>query len=80
VLLFVAALPPPLLLPFYFALAGLIILALLLLFLMTALPFLRKVSARDRAVLLVAPLLLALRAFSLSLGYAWGVVRPPPGR
>jgi hypothetical protein len=76
----VSAVPPPLLLPFYFALAGLTILALLLLFLMTALPFLRKVSARDRAVLLAAPLLLALRALSLSLGYAWGVVRPPPGR
>lgn len=44
-------------------------------FLASALPFLRHVARRDRAVLAIAPLLLVVRALMLGLGYAAGQVR-----
>lgn len=49
------------------------------LFVATTLPFARKAWHKDRAVALVAPGLLAVRALALGFGYAWGVVRPRPG-
>ena len=48
--------------------------ALLAIFFATALPFFFKLWQRDRAVLLVAPVLLLLRAGALGLGLAAGLV------
>jgi lipopolysaccharide/colanic/teichoic acid biosynthesis glycosyltransferase/glycosyltransferase involved in cell wall biosynthesis len=55
--------------------AGLLLLNLLL-FGATTLPFMQKAWAKDRPVALIAPLLLALRALALGLGYGWGLLRP----
>lgn len=55
------------------------LLLLLLAFLLTTLPFLRKAWARDRSVALAAPALLAVRALALGVGYGWGTVRPQAG-
>lgn len=46
-----------------------------LLLLVSGLPFLIKIGRRDRPVLLVAPLLLWLRAWALSLGFLVGIVK-----
>jgi hypothetical protein len=59
------------------ALAGLAAWGLLLL---TGIPFLAKVWRRDRPVLLVAPLMLFLRAWALGLGFLVGAVRWSVGR
>ncbi|MCI0395412.1 MAG: sugar transferase [Chloroflexi bacterium] len=48
-------------------------------FLLSAAPFVGKAWAKDRTVALAAPLLLAVRATALGLGYTWGLVRPRPG-
>jgi len=52
---------------------------LLLLFCLTAIPFLRKVWVRDRAVTLWALPLLVVRAMALGLGYTYGTFRPQAG-
>lgn len=44
----------------------------LLIFLLTTLPFCRKAWPKDRSVALVAPFLLLVRAFALGFGFAWG--------
>lgn len=49
---------------------------LLILFKATTIPFVHKAWAKDKAVALVAPLLLMVRAFALSIGYLWGTVAP----
>jgi len=59
--------------------SGAVAALLLLVFLLTTIPFVRKTWRRDRAVTLVAPLLLAVRALGLGFGYTWGVLRPRPG-
>ena len=51
----------------------------LALFWLTTLPFIRKTWAKDRAVALVSPLLLVVRAVALGVGYAWGTFRPVTG-
>jgi hypothetical protein len=61
------------LLPAQAASLAVIVLAI---FLATTLPFLAKAWRKDRAVPLVAPFMLAVRAASLSLGYGWGVIQP----
>jgi hypothetical protein len=48
----------------------------LAIFLATTLPFLAKAWRKDRAVALVAPFMLAVRAASLGLGYGWGIIQP----
>ncbi len=52
---------------------------ILLLFLFTTLPFVRKAWRKDRTVAVAAPLLLMVRALALGLGYTWGTLRPLPG-
>jgi glycosyltransferase involved in cell wall biosynthesis len=79
-LLLALATAAALLLPFNFGWAFLSLAGLLSLFLLTTLPFLGKVYAKDGVVATVAPLLLALRAVSLSVGYTWGVVNPPASK
>ncbi len=48
-------------------------------FLLTTAPYTAKAWRKDRAVALVSPLLLGVRALALGAGYAWGTVRPQPG-
>lgn len=50
----------------------------LIAFLLTTLPFLRKAWTKDKAVALVSPLFLAVRALALGIGYAWRIARPIP--
>ena len=50
--------------------------AALLLFLLSAAPFLGKAWAKDRAVALASPFLLLVRAGALGFGYGWGLVKP----
>ena len=59
--------------------SSLVVATLLLAFLLTTLPFVRKAWPKDRAVALAAPALLAVRALALGAGYGWGVLRPRPG-
>lgn len=47
-------------------------------FLVTTFPFARKAWRKDKAVALLSPLFLALRALALGIGYAWRLVRPIP--
>lgn len=56
-----------------------ILAGVLFIFFLTTIPFLRKSWPKDQMVTLVAPLLLAIRAVALGLGYTWGTLRPPPG-
>lgn len=58
--------------------ALLVAVLLLVIFKLTALPFLHKAWRKDRAVFLAAPGLLFCRALALGLGYAWGLTRPLP--
>lgn len=58
--------------------SGLFLAGILLIFFLTMVPFLRKAWPKDREVTLAAPLLLAIRAVALGLGYAWGMARPQP--
>jgi len=51
-------------------------LVLLLTFLATTLPFVRKAWRKDRSVACAAPLLLFGRAVALGVGYGWGVLAP----
>jgi lipopolysaccharide/colanic/teichoic acid biosynthesis glycosyltransferase/GT2 family glycosyltransferase len=59
--------------------AALALAGLLLAFLLTTLPFTAKAWGKDRRVALASPLLLAVRALALGLGYGWGLLRPQPG-
>jgi len=61
----------------WLALAGLAAWAALL---VSGLPFLIKLLRRDPAVMLVAPLLLFVRAWALGLGFLVGLLRLPAGR
>lgn len=56
--------------------AAILAAVILAVFLITTLPFLVKAWHKDRAVALVAPFLLAVRAVALGLGYGWGIVQP----
>jgi lipopolysaccharide/colanic/teichoic acid biosynthesis glycosyltransferase/glycosyltransferase involved in cell wall biosynthesis len=47
-------------------------------FLASTVPFIAKAWPKDRAVALVAPLVLATRAFALGFGYAWGLIKSQP--
>jgi lipopolysaccharide/colanic/teichoic acid biosynthesis glycosyltransferase len=53
--------------------------ALLLVFLLTTLPFVAKAWGKDRTVAATAPVLLFGRAVALSWGYSRGVLSPRPG-
>jgi hypothetical protein len=48
----------------------------LLLFFLSAVPFIRKAWAKDKMVALASPFLLLIRAGALGFGYAWGLVKP----
>jgi lipopolysaccharide/colanic/teichoic acid biosynthesis glycosyltransferase/GT2 family glycosyltransferase len=52
----------------------------LVLFLLTAVPFLSKAARKDPAVALAGPLLLALRAMALGIGFSLGRARSARGR
>lgn len=56
--------------------AGGLMIALILLFLLTTLPFVRKAWGKDRAVAIVSPPLLFGRAAALGAGYLAGVIQP----
>ncbi|MFN2138565.1 MAG: sugar transferase [Candidatus Promineifilaceae bacterium] len=56
--------------------SALLFLVLLLIFLASAAPFIAKAWRKDRAVALVSPFLLFVRALALGCGYAWGLVQP----
>lgn len=56
--------------------AGLPLISILLAFLLTTLPFVRKAWPKDWAVAIASPPLLAIRALALGIGYGWGIVRP----
>ena len=47
-------------------------------FLISSVPFLTKGWKKDRAVVFVAPFLLATRAMALGFGYAWGLIKSQP--
>ncbi len=49
--------------------------AVMAIFVITTVPFVRKAWVKDRAVAAAAPFLLAVRAAALGFGYAWGMVR-----
>lgn len=49
---------------------------LLVIFLLSTLPYLKKAWRKDRSVFLASPFLLFGRALFLGLGYAWGLLRP----
>ena len=63
----------------FLTLAGLLWLAILLAFLATTLPFMRKAWRKDKAVSLISPELLATRALALGLGTVWGILNPKQG-
>ena len=48
----------------------------LLLFFLSAVPFIRKAWVKDKMVALASPFLLLIRAGALGFGYAWGLVKP----
>jgi glycosyltransferase involved in cell wall biosynthesis len=50
----------------------------LLLFFLSAAPFIRKAWAKDKVVAVASPFLLLVRAGALGFGYAWGLVKPAP--
>lgn len=54
-----------------------IFVATLALFLLSSLPFCAKAWAKDRAVALVSPALLLVRALALGFGFVWGTVTRP---
>lgn len=59
--------------------AGWAVMALALIFLLTALPFLILVAQKDPAVLVVALPLLVVRAAASGAGFVWGMLRPFSG-
>ena len=56
--------------------SGLLLVAAMVAFLGSSLPFLAKAWRKDKAVALVSPVLLLVRAAALGLGYAWGLASP----
>ncbi|MFN2124760.1 MAG: glycosyltransferase [Candidatus Promineifilaceae bacterium] len=58
--------------------SALLLAVVLLLFLLSAAPFIWKAWAKDKAVALASPFLLLVRAGALGFGYAWGLVSPAP--
>jgi lipopolysaccharide/colanic/teichoic acid biosynthesis glycosyltransferase len=56
--------------------AGLPLLALTAVFLLTTLAFVVKAWPKDKGVALASPLLLAVRATALGFGYGWGTLNP----
>jgi lipopolysaccharide/colanic/teichoic acid biosynthesis glycosyltransferase/GT2 family glycosyltransferase len=52
---------------------------ILMLFLVTTLPFVRKAYAKDPVIGIVAPWMLGIRALALGLGYLLGTIRPLSG-
>jgi len=57
--------------------AGWMILAALAAFFATAFPFLRHIFHRDRSVLWITPIMLLVRAGTIGMGVAYGLVSPP---
>lgn len=55
--------------------AGLI----MVIFILTTLPFIQKAWHKDRSVAIVSPILLAARATGLGIGYVWGLLNPIRG-
>ncbi len=52
--------------------------AILFAFLLTTIPFVRKCWRKDKAVALLSPIFLGLRALALGLGFVWRLIRPIP--
>ncbi len=59
--------------------AGLALLALTAVFLLTTLAFVGKAWPKDKGVALASPFLLAVRATALGMGYGWGIINPSQG-
>ncbi len=76
-ILLAALLPPLLTLWVFFPLAGWLVLALILVFLISSLPLLRLIYRRDRSVLLIAIPMLIIRAYAAGLGFLWGMLHGP---
>lgn len=55
-----------------FPLSGLALLTMILLFLLTTLPFCKKAWSKDKQVALLSPWLLFVRACALGFGFVWG--------
>ncbi len=70
---------PVLLAMLVWPLAGWAVLALAVVFVLTALPFLVLVAQKDPAVLVVALPLLVVRAAAAGAGFVWGMLRPFSG-
>lgn len=64
---------------FLFPWLALVVAGVLLAFLASTVPFVRKAWPKDHIVTLASPFLLLIRALALGMGYAWGTVKPQPG-
>ncbi|MFZ0544112.1 MAG: sugar transferase [Candidatus Promineifilaceae bacterium] len=59
--------------------AGLPLLGLIAVFLLTTVAFVGKAWSKDKGVALASPFLLAVRATALGIGYGWGTINPTQG-
>jgi lipopolysaccharide/colanic/teichoic acid biosynthesis glycosyltransferase len=59
--------------------AGLSLLALTAVFLLTTIAFVGKAWPKDKGVALASPFMLAVRATALGIGYGWGTINPSQG-
>ena len=57
-----------------FPLSGLALAGLLITFWLTTVPFTRKAWSKDHTIALLSPVLLAIRALALGIGYGWGLL------
>ena len=62
---------------FFSPIGGWIALAMFLAFFISAFPLLRLIYQRDKPVLLIAPIMLLVRAYASGLGFFWGLVHGP---
>jgi cellulose synthase/poly-beta-1,6-N-acetylglucosamine synthase-like glycosyltransferase len=76
-ILLAAILPFMLLLWPIWPIAGWLTLALIVLFLLSALPLLKLIARRDHPVLLIALPMLFVRAYASGLGFVWGLIHGP---
>ena len=76
-ILLAALLPLALLLELWWPVARWLVLAILLLFFISALPLLKLIAQRDAPVLWIALPMLLVRAYASGLGFFWGLVHNP---
>ena len=61
----------------FFPLAGWLVLALIVVFFISALPLLKLIYRRDKPVLFIAIPMLIIRAYAAGLGFLWGILHGP---